>query len=77
MSGPDASFSGQTATPDMPMSDRDFGIIQTGDLKQFVACVAGSPFAWQRSWWGRPLFGLAARYCNSTIAALRASKAAA
>jgi hypothetical protein len=77
MSGPDTAFSGQAAAPDMPMSDRDFGVIQTGDLKGFVACVAGSPFAWQRTWWGWPLFALAARYCNSSIAALRAGRAAA
>lgn len=77
MAGPDTSFSGATAMPDGPMSDRDFGaVLGGGDLGScyFPLVAASSPFAWQRRWWGRQVFRLLARYCNSRVEAARAGR---
>jgi hypothetical protein len=77
LTGPDRSFSGAAARPDGPMSDRDFGALLGGaDLGSvYFPMVAGSsPFAWQRSWWGRQVFRLLAGYCNSRVAAARAGR---
>ena len=77
MAGPDVSFSGAAAAPDGPMSDRDFGAVLGGaDLSSvyFPLVASSSPFAWQRSWWGRQVFRLLARYCNARVDAARAGK---